>query len=306
MTRTAAPVTAAPATSAPAPTPPRVRSAAWFTVPFLLAYGLFFAWPAVYGLWTSFTDANLTGHGGAFIGFANYAEAFTDPDMWSALGNTLFFTVITTVPLVVVALVMALLVATGLPGQWIYRLSFFAPYLLASAVVAALWFWIYQPSGGLATAVFTGLGVTGEIGWLTDADVAMWSIAITTVWWTVGFNFLLYLAAIQTIPDHLYEAAALDGAGALRRTWSITLPMLSRTTGLIVLLQVLASLKVFDQIYLMTSGGPDGATRSTIEYVYDTAFTGYRLGHAAGVSVIFFALIILVSLVRTLRTSREG
>ncbi len=124
----------------------------------------------------------------------------------------------------------------------------------------------------------------------------MWAIALLTVWWTVGFNFLLYLAALQSLPDTLYEAAALDGAGAWRRLWSITLPQLRRTTVLVGMLQVLASLKVFDQIYILTKGGPNDSTRPILEYIYDVGFTGYRLGYASAISYLFFALIIVVSI----------
>jgi multiple sugar transport system permease protein len=307
MTQTAVPPQAAPRTHALPATrrPPGFLSVGWFTGPYLVVFALFLAIPAVFGLWMSFTDQSLTGRETSFVGFANYAEALSDPKMWSALGNTLFFTVITTVPLVAVSLAMALLVATGLPGQWLWRLSYFAPFLLASAVVSVIWLWIFQPGGGLVTGVLEYLGVA-EIGWLTEEGFAMWSIAIVTLWWTVGFNFLLYLAAIQAIPDHLYEAAAIDGAGPLRRLTSITLPMLRRTTGLILLLQVLASLKVFDQIYLITKGGPNDSTRPILEYIYDVGFTGYRLGYASAISVIFFVLIMLVSLVQVVRSRREG
>jgi multiple sugar transport system permease protein len=307
MTQTAVPPQAAPRTPALPATrrPPGFLSVGWFTGPYLVAFALFLAIPAAYGLWMSFTDQSLTGRETSFVGFANYAEALSDSKMWSALGNTLFFTVITTVPLVAVSLAMALLVATGLPGQWLWRLSYFAPFLLTSAVVSAMWLWIFQPGGGLVTGVLEYLGVA-EIGWLTEEGVAMWSIAIVTLWWTVGFNFLLYLAAIQAIPDHLYEAAAIDGAGPLRRLTSITLPMLRRTTGLILLLQVLASLKVFDQIYLITKGGPNDSTRPILEYIYDVGFTGYRLGYASAISVIFFVLIMLISLVQVVRSRREG
>ena len=267
----------------------------WFVLPFLFFFALFLVWPVVYGLWMSFTNQSLTGSGSGLAGLANYAEAFADSEVWRTLGNTVWFTVLSTVPLVIVALVMALLVHLGLPGQWLWRLSFFAPYLLTSTVVSLIWVWMYQPDLGLINSILGSVGLDG-VGWLSNESLAMWSIAITTVWWTVGFNFLLYLAALQDIPAHLYEAAAIDGAGGWRRLWSITLPLLKRTTGLILVLQLLASLKVFDQIYQMTSGGPNGSTRSILVYVYDTGFTGYRLGYAAAVSYIFFAIIIIFAI----------
>lgn len=289
------------------PRSPGARGATgWlFATPFLVFFGLFLLVPLGIGLWMSFTDASLTGAGGStLVGLDNYTEALGDGQVWQTLGNTVWFTVLSTVPLVALALVMALLVYTGMPGQWLWRLSFFASHLLPVAVVYQIWNMLYQPDRGMLNGLLDLVGVDG-IGWLTDEKYAMWSLALVTLWWTVGFNFLLYLAALQAIPDHLYEAAALDGAGAWRRLWSVTLPQLRRTTGLIAVLQVMASLKVFDQIYLLTRGGPDGATRPILEYIYDTGFTNYRLGYASAVSYVFFAVIIILSLAQLKIFSRR-
>ena len=274
---------------------PSSRTGYWFLAPYLFFFGLFLIWPIIYGLWMSLTSRSLVTERSETVGLSNYAEALTDPQMWSSLGNTLFFTVISSVPLVVVSFVMAYLVYTGLKGQWLWRLTFFAPFLLPVSVVTAIWAFLFTNDFGLVNGLLDRLGFS-QIGWLSDEHVAMWSIALVTLWWTVGFNFLLYLSALQNIPDHLYEAAQLDGAGPWRRLFSITLPMMKSTTGLIILLQALASLKVFDQIFLLTQGGPNGATRSILQYIYDSGFIGYRLGYASATSYIFFALIVLVSL----------
>ncbi|MDG4856923.1 sugar ABC transporter permease [Streptomyces sp. T-3] len=279
-----------------------------FTAPFLLMYALFLIWPVILGIKMSFGDDNITGSGGEFVGFDNYAEALTDPGMWDALWNTVWFTVLSTVPLVLLGLVFALL-AHGLRFvEWLWRLSWFAPFLLPSGIVGLLWLWIIYPAEfGFADQLLASFGLEPGIGWLTEPRYAMLSVVATTVWWTVGFNFLLYLAALQSIPQHFYEAAELDGASAWQRLRHITLPMLRRTTGVVVVLQLLASLKVFDQIYIMTDGGPDEATRPILLYVYQEGFTGYRIGYASAVSYIFFALIVLVSLVqlRLARRTRE-
>ena len=275
-----------------------------FALPFLALFAMFMLWPLGQGLWMSLTDRALSAHTPSFIGVGNFTEAFQDAEMWRALGHTVWFTVISTVPLVVVALGMALLVHTGLPGQWVWRLAFFAPYLLPVGVVGLLWLWLYQPDLGLYNHLLDALGL-GQLSWLSDESVAMWAIALTTLWWTVGFNFLLYLAALQSIPDHLYEAAAIDGAGAWRRLRSITLPQLNRITAVITVLQILASLKVFDQVYLLTKGGPNNATRPVVEYVYDIGFTGYRLGYASAISYLFFALVLLASAAQFLALRRR-
>ncbi|WP_433544018.1 carbohydrate ABC transporter permease (plasmid) [Streptomyces sp. CA-294286] len=268
-----------------------------FVAPFLLVYAMFLVWPLVSGLGMSVRSENIAGTEAEFVGFDNYAEAIGDPDVWASLWNTVWFTVLSTVPLVLVGLVLALLAHHLRFVQWLWRLSWFAPFLLPSGVVGLLFLWIIFPSDfGFADQALAAVGLEPGIGWLTDERYAMLSVVLTTVWWTVGFNFLLYLAALQAIPAHLYEAAELDGAGSWQRLRHITLPMLARTTGVVVVLQVLASLKVFDQIYIMTGGGPDESTRPVLQYVYDAGFTGYRIGYASAVSYIFFALILIVSL----------
>lgn len=276
-----------------------------FVAPFLLMYALFLLWPLVSGLGMSVRSENIAGTGAEFVGLDNYLEAVRDPDVWASLWNTVWFTVLSTLPLVVVGLVLALLAHHLRCVQWLWRLSWFAPFLLPSGVVGLLFLWVIFPSDfGFADQALAAVGLHPGIGWLTDERYAMLSVVLTTLWWTVGFNFLLYLAALQAIPQHLYEAAELDGAGPRQRLRHITLPMLSRTTGVVLVLQVLASLKVFDQIYIMTGGGPDESTRPILQYVYDAGFTGYRIGYASAVSYLFFALILIVSLVQ-LRLSRR-
>jgi ABC-type sugar transport system permease subunit len=276
-----------------------------YLTPFLAAFGLFLIWPTVYGLWMSFTGVSLAGTNTQFVGLENWKEALGDPQVWTSLGNTVWFTVLSTIPLVLVAMLLAVLVNIGLPGQWFWRLSFFMPFLLASTVVSQFWNWMYNPQLGLVNTVLGWLGITGP-AWLQDPSTAMIAVVITTVWWTIGFNFLLYLAALQNIPDQLYEAASLDGAGAWQKFRSITLPQLAPTTVLVLVLQMLASLKVFDQIYQMTGGGPGGTTRPVLLYIYEVGFTGYRLGYASAISYIFFFLIIIVSIAYMVISSRRS
>lgn len=276
-----------------------------YMAPFAIAFILFLVWPTVSGFVMSFTGRSLTGAGSELVGIDNYTEAFGDEQMWASLWNTVVFTVLSTIPLVVIALLLATLVNMNLKGQWVWRLSFFMPFLLASTVVSQFWLWMYNPQLGLVNEVLGWVGIAPK-AWLQDPSTAMISVVVTTVWWTVGFNFLLYLSALQNIPDHQYEAAALDGASARRQFFSITLPQLGPTTVLVSILQLLASLKVFDQIYQMTGGGPGGATRPILQYVYEVGFTGYRLGYASAISYIFFFLIVVVSLVNILVINRRG
>ncbi|MBG6085000.1 carbohydrate ABC transporter permease [Zhihengliuella flava] len=298
--------TAATRSASATPTPPAARGIkrfreariAWiFLAPFMLAFLLFLVWPILHGFYLSFTDQSLTGAGGGFVGGTNYAEALGDATMWRSLANTALFTLLSTVPLVAIALVMALLVDTGLPGQWLWRLSFFMPYLLASTVISQIWVWIFNPSVGAANELLRSIGLE-PIAWLQNENTNLTAIVIATVWWTIGFNFLLYLAALQNIPSHQYEAAELDGAGKLRQIFSITLPQLGPTTVVVLTLQILASLKLFDQAYQMMGGISSDTTRSIIQYIYEAGFVGYRFGYSAAISYVFFAVIIIVGILQ--------
>jgi multiple sugar transport system permease protein len=276
-----------------------------FLTPFLVLYLAFIIGPALYMVVMSFFDTSLVKSGlGDFAGFGNYAEALRSGDFWASMWHTVWFTIRTTPPLVVLAFVFALLADRVRRGRAFFRLAFFLPYVLPSAVVALIWIWLYTPALGLLTKVVTGLGFA-EPNWLGDPKLAMWSLALTTVWWTLGFNFVLYLAGLQEIPRDLYEASSIDGASPWNQVTRITIPMLSRTTTLVVVLQVIASLKVFDQMYIMTSGGPNYATRSALEYIYDLGFTDFRTGYAAAASTLFFVLVLAVSAVWLILTRRQ-
>jgi multiple sugar transport system permease protein len=280
------------------------RPALMFLAPFLILYVLFVIGPALYGLVMSFFDTSLVKSGlGKFAGFSNYIEAFKSSDFWNSMWHTVWFTVLTTPPLVILSFIFAVLAERASHGKWFFRLAFFAPYILPSATVALIWIWLYTPALGLASAGVQKVGITAP-QWLGDPHWAMWSIAATTVWWTLGFNFVLYLAGLQEIPRELYEASALEGASPWQQMRSITIPLLSRTTTLVVVLQIIASLKVFDQMYIMTSGGPNFSTRPALEYIYDIGFTDYRVGYGAAASTVYFVLLLIVSAVWFLQTRR--
>jgi multiple sugar transport system permease protein len=285
--------------AASAPEQPRGegRTALAFLAPFVVLYLLFVIGPALYALLLSFFDASLVKSGlSTFAGVGNYADALGNSDFWEALWHTLYFTILTTPPLVALAFVFALLADRVGRGRWFFRFAFFAPYVLPSAVVALIWIWIYTPAIGLADSFVGKLGMTPP-NWLGGPNVAMISVAAATVWWTLGFNFVLYLAGLQDIPRELYEAASIDGASPMQQIFRITIPMLGRTTTLVAVLQVIASLKIFDQIFLMTSGGPDFSTRPALEYIYDSSFTDYRIGYGSAVSMLLFLVILTVSAV---------
>ncbi|MFD6950607.1 sugar ABC transporter permease [Nocardiopsis sp. TSRI0078] len=283
---------------------PTTWTGLWFVLPFLAFYALFLLWPSVVGLGYAFTDRSLAGGETSFVGMDNWRESLTDPDLYGSLWNTLWFTVLSVPLMVLLALGLALLTDHARRLGWFLRLSFFAPFVLPVAVMTLIWNWMYNPSLGLFNGTLERFGVAGP-EWLFSEDTAMFSVVIATAWWQVGFNYLLYLAAMQSIPKDVYEAAAIDGAGVWQRIARITLPMLARTTALIAVLQLIGSLRVFEQIYLMTMGGPNFATRTVIQYIYDSGFVGLRVGLASSMAYIFMVLIIAASIAQFRLFSRK-
>ncbi|MFI6092969.1 sugar ABC transporter permease [Streptomyces sp. Je 1-332] len=285
-----------------APSPTSSRGDRWagpgMLLPFALFYLVFLVGPLIYTVVAGFFETSLLKSGlGDFAGLSNYSAVLGDAEFWRTLRNTLWFTVLTTVPLVLLSLALALLADRFVRGRWFFRFAFFAPFVLPSAVVSLLFMFIYADQLGLAQEVVTWFGVETPPSWLGDPDWAMISIAAATVWWTIGFNFVLYLAGLQDVPREVHEAAAIDGAGPWQRIRHVVVPMLGRTTTLVTVLQIIASLKVFDQIYMMTNGGPDGSTRPSLQLIYDTGFVEGRVGYASTVSLLLFLVILFVSLV---------
>ncbi|QKS15782.1 sugar ABC transporter permease [Curtobacterium sp. Csp2] len=277
------------------------RSGWLFLAPFGLFYLAFLLGPTVWMLVTSFFNTSTVRTGlGSFAGFANYAEMLGRADFWSSLWHTLQFTLYTTPPLVILAFVFAVLTNRMNRGQWFFRLAFFLPFILPSATISLIWVFIFTPATGLFASVQQAIGLTPGAGVLASPNTAMIGVAIATVWWTLGFNFVLYLAGLQEIPRELYEAAAVDGASSWQQIKSITLPLLARTTTLVILLQIIASLKIFDQVYLMTNGGPGISTQVSLQLITGVGFTDNRLGAASAASVLLFIVIVAIAVIRQL------
>jgi multiple sugar transport system permease protein len=181
---------------------------------------------------------------------------------------------------------------------------FFMPYILSITVIGTLWSWIFQGNFGILNQLLAACGL-GTVGWLTDPKVAMWSISGATVWWTAGFNMILFTAGMKQIPDDVYEAAKLDGAGYLTVLTKITMPLLRDTSILVLILQIIASFKVFGQSYVMTGGGPYGSTRVLVQYIYETGFSYFRMGYASAMSILLFLIILLISVFQLVATRGE-
>lgn len=267
---------------------------AWLLLaPFLVAFGLFLFLPALETFWLSLTESSLT-RTNAFVGLDNYHTLLNDPSFWDSVGNTFYFSLLTVIPLCAIGLSMAMLVErfTGVQG-WLQG-AFFLPFVLPISVMTLIADWMLQPSSGVVNHI---LG--GARPWLADPHWALPAVAIGTIWWTVGFNMLLFLAGLRNIPAELYEAAALDGARGFTLFRTITWPALRPVVSTALILQLIASLKIFGQTYILTSGGPFNTTRVTLHYMYETAFTQSDAGYAAAVAMAFVAIVIVLSLLQT-------
>lgn len=269
-----------------------------FILPHLIFFAAFLAWPFFYGIYISLFDFDfLRPEYRPFVGLGNYRNLF-DPsslqfsDFWNAMGNTAEFVLYSVPPLVFLALLLAVLLNGKYPGRNLFRGLYFAPYALSVTVAAVLWRWIFQ-QGGLVNFYLDGLGLP-QPSWLGSMPWAWVSLVIATVWWTIGFNTVIFLAALQEIPDTLYEAAAIDGATSWKQFRYITIPMLRPVLLFVVTITLIASANLFGQPYIMTErGGPVNQTEPVMLRIYTEGIGFNRMGSAAAMSV-FVAVILLV------------
>lgn len=267
-----------------------------FIAPHLLFFAAFLAWPFFYGIYISlFRFDFLQPKNRPFVGLKNYINLF-DPssvqfdDFWNALGNTGEFILWSVVPLVGIALILAVLLNRNYPGRGVFRTVFFAPYTLSVTVASVLWWWIFQQTG-LINQVLQLSGAK-PINWLGDMPGAWIAITVATIWWTIGFNTVIFLTALQEIPKSLYEAAAIDGADSRQQFFRITLPMLRSVTVFVLTITLIASANLFGQPYLMTGGGPVKGTETVIHRIFIQGILRSQMGSAAAMS-IFVALLLL-------------
>lgn len=271
---------------------------AWlFLMPFLVLYGIFMIYPVISGFITSFTTGEF-GIESKFNGVANYIYMFHDKYFWQSLGNTIYFVIISTPAVVIFGLIFALIVDSKIKGTTFLRTTFFIPFMLSISVMASIWKFILQPYTGLLNGILHQLGIVNEIYWLGSSSLAWFSILIATLWWTVGFNMILFLAGLQEIDESIYEAASIDGANSWMKFWCITLPSLKGVIILVVLLQSVASFKLFGQPWLLTGGGPGTATRPIVQYIYETAFRRWDSGYASSMSYILFVVMGIFSFIQ--------
>jgi multiple sugar transport system permease protein len=233
-----------------------------------------------------------------FLGLQNYQTLLLDADFWAALRHTLFF-IIGYIPLALVfGLGVALLMNQKLAGRTFFRGAFFMPVISAWVAVALMWTWIFNPKFGIVNYLLGLVGITGP-AWLFDPNWAMPAIIITSVWKDIGFIMILFLTGLQNIPQEYYDAAAIDGAGNWDKFRYVTLPLLSPTAFFTLIISLINSFQVFDQVWVMTKGGPAGATSVLVEQIVNNSFRYGRMGYAATLSWVLFLIVFLVTVLQT-------
>lgn len=268
-----------------------------FLAPALIILVVFVAWPMLSALRLSFTDASGFGQE-EYVGLDNYVRVFTDPDVLQALGNTAYYALLFTPTAIVAALLLALLVNhRRLPGRGAFRTALFLPFIVSLAVAAFAWSYLLDPQIGLLNHWLRVFGIQlGNV--LQDPSLAMPTVALVAVWKSFGFYLVIFIAGLQEIPSSLYEAARVDGATAWQRFRHITLPMLSNTLAFVMIVALIAALQAFDQIYVMTGGGPYGTTQTVVMEIYTSGFKKLELGFASALSYVLLLITLVLSLVQ--------
>lgn len=267
-------------------------------LPSLAGMVTFLMAPVLSSLVLSFSQWDLIGEIN-WVGLDNYVTALSDPAVLGALRNTLTFILGYLPSVVLIALGLALLLNRRIRGRVVFRAIYFVPVVTSWVAVSLIWKWLLNPQYGLVNFALSAIGIKGP-GWLFDPAWAMTGVILTSVWKDIGFVTVIYLAGLQDIPEPLYEAAALDGASPWQRFWSITFPMLAPTTFFVTTISLISSFQVFDQVWIMTQGGPAGATSVMVEQIYKNAFSYYKMGYASAISWVLFALIFVVTIAQNL------
>ncbi|WP_026694330.1 carbohydrate ABC transporter permease [Peribacillus kribbensis] len=281
-----------------------------FVLPYLILFVIFLLIPIIYGAWMSLHNWDLLNPVHEFVGLKNYAKIFDSSSylhnlFFDGLKHTILFVVISVPLLVIVGLGLALLI-NALPGKikGFFRTLYFIPYAVSVSVVAIIWLWILDTNSGLMNEYFQKLHLPA-IPWLTDMPWAWISIVIATIWWTIGFNMVIFINALNDVSEELYEAGSLDGANRWQRLIYITLPSIKPTMLFVLITSTIASFNIYGQPFMMTRGGPGTSTKVLLMNIVDEAFKQRQLGNAAAMSLMMALIMIIISVVQLRVSNRK-
>jgi len=264
---------------------------AFFTVPFLI----FNVGPIIFGAGIAFTKWGIFGKP-EWIGFRNFTDSFKDVWVGIAFRNTLLYALIIVPGVVILGLIFALYVNRRWPLSSLVRTLFFSPNVVSSTVIGLVWVWLLDTQFGLINHYLGMIGIP-NIPWLTSTQWSLIGVSIASIWWDLGLAFVLFLAALQDLPKELYEAAEIDGVNAWQRLRFVTLPQLRPVISMVITLQMIASLRIFSQVYVMTNGEPAGSSSSVIFYMYQTAITRSLFGYASAIAMMLFVMILVITVI---------
>jgi multiple sugar transport system permease protein len=269
----------------------------FFTLPAIIPMIIFWVSPIIKTGFLSLTDWDYMTPDYNFVGLENYMEVFTGSNFWNALRHTVFFAFGTIIPTIILGLLFALLLSNELRGKAVYRFLVFSPWVTPTVAISIVWSWIFQPKGGFANFLLTLIGLQ-PLQWISSSKTALLSVIIVTIWKSIGYSCIFYLTAIDKIPHDRYEAASLDGAGFWKKLIYITLPGVSPTTFFLTIITMVDALKAYDQIQILTQGGPSGSTRTLTYLFYHLGYEQFKIGQASVVAIFIVILTVTLSFVQ--------
>lgn len=268
-----------------------------FLLPNFIGFFIFMAIPIIMGLIISFTDYNGFSQFN-FIGLKNYIDMFRDEYFLVSLGNNLLYTAVTVPGIVVFALLLAVAVNTGIRCSGLFKTMFFLPNISSMVAVGIVWAMLFNPTMGPINNFLRSLGIENPPQWISASDSALRSIMLVDIWKKAGYYMVILLAGLQSIPKQLYEAASIDGAGAVKKFFKITLPMLSPTMFMVMVLCIIQSFQVFDLVNIMTQGGPGRSTNVLVFRIYQEGFQKLQFGYASAMAYFLFLIVLIVTLIQ--------
>ena len=269
-----------------------------FIMPNLIGYTVFVFIPVILSFVMSVMSWDGSTRPMEFVGLQNFVDIFGDRVFRGSLVHTLSYALMTVLPTLVLALLLAVLLNSKIKGVAIFRTAFYFPYIASIVAVGAVWNMLFQPDFGPVNEFLKFIGITNPPRWVVDKDWAMVAVSLVSIWKYMGYYMIVYLAALQGISNSLYEAAGIDGANGWQKLVYVTIPMLTPTTFFVMIMLTIQCFKVFDLVYVMTGGGPGNATKTLVNFIYEKAFTTWEFGPASAAAIILFVIVLIITLIQ--------